>query len=245
MKILVTLRALFIAFATMNIALISHFARQAGISPSVCISLTILTSFTSAVMFRLLYGEILTKKHWAGMCAIMLSVILIGLNKAQKQQIGSENTQIVETDTFLAKLIPISLAFLSVLVYTTSGLLSRQGMNLGYRKIKFGVDMTGIAGIIYLVAFIYNELFLPLKFTLHVVILMSIAGLFCFSAFVFGNYALQSGPGAIVNAVVQSQSVLQMTLEMLMEARIPTLFEVLSMAACMAGAVIIATAKKN
>jgi drug/metabolite transporter (DMT)-like permease len=27
MKILVTLRALFIAFATMNIALISHFAR--------------------------------------------------------------------------------------------------------------------------------------------------------------------------------------------------------------------------
>ena len=36
-----------------------------------------------------------------------------------------------------------------------------------------------------------------------------------------------------------------MILEMLMEARIPTLFEVLSMAACMAGAVIIATAKKN
>jgi drug/metabolite transporter (DMT)-like permease len=81
-------------------------------------------------------------------------------------------------------------------------------MNLGYRKIKFGVDITGLAGIIYLIAFIYNELFLPLKFTLHVVILMSIAGFFCFAAFVFGNYALQSGPGAIVNAVIQSQSVL-------------------------------------
>ena len=75
-------RAFSIVFATMNIALISHFARQAGISPSVCISLTILTSFTAAVMFRFIYGEVLTQKHWAGMCAIMLSVILIGLNKA-------------------------------------------------------------------------------------------------------------------------------------------------------------------
>ena len=75
-------------------------------------------------------------------------------------------------------------------------------MTIGYRKIKFGVDLTGLAGIIYLIAFIYNELFLPLKFTLHVVILMSIAGLFCFAAFVFGNYAMQSGHGAIVTAVV-------------------------------------------
>ena len=82
MKILVSVRALFIAFATMNIGLISHFARKAGISPSVCISLTILTSFTCAVMFRFLYGEVLTKKHWAGMCAIMLSVVIIGLSKA-------------------------------------------------------------------------------------------------------------------------------------------------------------------
>ena len=74
---------------------------------------------------------------------------------------------------------------------------------------------------------------------------MSIAGLFCFAAFLFGNYAMQSGPGTIVNAVIQSQSVLQLTLEMLMEGRMPSLFEVLSMSACMAGAFIIATAKKN
>lgn len=157
MRVIATLRAFSIVFATMNIALISHFARQAGISPSVCISLTILTSFTAAVMFRFIYGEVLTQKHWAGMCAIMLSVILIGLNKAQKQQIDLENTnEVIISDSFIAKLIPICLAFLSVIVYTIAALLSRQGMNIGYRKIKFGVDMTGIGGTIYLIAFIFN-----------------------------------------------------------------------------------------
>jgi hypothetical protein len=73
---------------------------------------------------------------------------------------------------------------------------------------------------------------------------MSIAGLFCFSAFIFGNYAMQSGKGAIVQVIIQSQSVIQLILEVIFEARIPSIFEVLSMCACMAGAAIIATAKK-
>ena len=85
MRVFATIRALTIGYATVNIALISHFSRLAGISPSVIISLTILTSFTSAVMFRILYGEILTNKHWIGMCAIMVSVLLIGFTKAGKQ----------------------------------------------------------------------------------------------------------------------------------------------------------------
>lgn len=208
MRLFVSVRAIFITFATANIAMISHFARQAGISPSVCISLTILTSFTSAVMFRMLYAEVLTRKHWAGMCAIMLSVVIIGFTKGQKQSIIDENSgEIVSStsssdDSVFAKIIPISLAFLSVIIYTISGLLSRQAMTIGYRKIKFAVDLTGLAGIIFLFAFIYNQLFLPLKFTVTVVFLMSIAGLFCFAAFIFGNYAMQSGKGAIVTAVV-------------------------------------------
>ncbi len=117
-------------------------------------------------------------------------------------------------------------------------------MTIGYRKIKFAVDITGIAGVVFLFGFIYSQLFLPVKFTFHAVVLMSIAGLFCFSAFIFGNYAMQSGKGAIVQVIIQSQSVIQLILEIIFEARIPSIFEVLSMCACMAGAAIIATAKK-
>ena len=90
----------------------------------------------------------------------------------------------------MIKLVPIGLAFVSVIVYTCSGLLSREAMTIGYRKVKFAVDLVGLCGLLFLIAFIYNELFLPLKFTLYVVFLMTIAGLFCFSAFIFGNYAM-------------------------------------------------------
>ena len=55
---------------------------------------------------------------------------------------------------------------------------------------------------------------------------------------------MQSGKGAIVQVIIQSQSVIQLILEVIFEARIPSIFEVLSMCACMAGAAIIATAKK-
>jgi drug/metabolite transporter (DMT)-like permease len=105
-------------------------------------------------------------------------------------------------DHFWRSLIPIGLAMLSVAIYTASGLISRQAMNMGYKKTKFAVDLTFIGGCFFLVAFIYNQLYLPLKFTFYVTFLMSIAGLFCFSAFIFGNYAMQSGKGAIVTAIV-------------------------------------------
>ena len=90
MRIYVALRALIIAFANANIGLISHFARKAGISPSVCISLTILTSFTSAVVFKMRYNEVLNSKHWLGMVSIMISVIIIGFSRSQNNASESD-----------------------------------------------------------------------------------------------------------------------------------------------------------
>jgi drug/metabolite transporter (DMT)-like permease len=152
MKIYVSLRALFIAFATANIGLISYFARIAGISPSVCISLTVLTSFTSAVVFKMRYKEVLNSHHWLGMVAIVISVIIIGFSKSQNTDLQGNELE----HSFLLKIVPIGLSFVSVVVYTISGLLSREAMTIGYRKIKFAVDLVGLAGLLFLVAFIYN-----------------------------------------------------------------------------------------
>ena len=69
---------------TGNISLISSFAREAGVSPSAVVSLTILASFTTACAFYFLYGEVLNQKHWMGMFAIMISVIVIGFSRGQK-----------------------------------------------------------------------------------------------------------------------------------------------------------------
>ena len=77
-------RAIIIVLGTGNISLISSFSREAGVSPSAVVSLTILASFTTACAFYFLYGEVLNQKHWMGMCAIMFSVIIIGFSRGQK-----------------------------------------------------------------------------------------------------------------------------------------------------------------
>ncbi len=80
---------------TANVSLVTHYARLAGVSPSVCLSVTILTSFVSALMFYLIYNEKLNCNHWAGMTSIMLGVFVIGLSKPTPSQSNMETAAIV------------------------------------------------------------------------------------------------------------------------------------------------------
>lgn len=90
--VLLIIRASIIVLGTANISLISSFAREAGVSPSAVVSLTILASFTTACAFYFLYGEILNQKHWMGMFAIMISVIVIGFSRGQKTGLAAIET---------------------------------------------------------------------------------------------------------------------------------------------------------
>ena len=82
----ILIRAVFVCLATVNVALIAHYAKAAGISPAVMLSLTIFSSFTSAIAFYFIYSEKLNVRHWIGMISIMISVLIIGLAKAQRSQ---------------------------------------------------------------------------------------------------------------------------------------------------------------
>jgi len=88
-------------------------------------------------------------------------------------------------------------------LYTFAGLITRFSVNKGYPKLKFAIDLTGMAGILYLIGFFTCQTmpFIELKFTFSVVLWMTLAGCFCYSAFLFQVYALQSGKGAIVQAI--------------------------------------------
>jgi drug/metabolite transporter (DMT)-like permease len=110
--------------------------------------------------------------------------------------------------------------------------------------VKFAIDLTGMAGVLYLCGFTYCQLYANLKFTFLVVAFMTLAGSFCYSAFLFQVYAVQSGKGAIVQAIANTQCVIQLLLEIVLDGRIPSGFEITSMCLCISGAFIIAMAKK-
>jgi drug/metabolite transporter (DMT)-like permease len=198
---------------TANVSLVTHYARIAGVSPSVCLSVTILTSFISALMFYLIYKEVLNVRHWMGMISIMLGVFTIGLSKSSGETNSSEgniNSEIDNNSHFqhLIKIvIPISIAFGNCILYTMAALITRFAQTRGYPKIKFAIDLTGMAGLFYLTGYTFCQLFVDLKFTLNVTLWMTFAGCFCYTAFLFQVYAIASGKGAIVQAIANTQCV--------------------------------------
>jgi drug/metabolite transporter (DMT)-like permease len=80
-----------ISIFTIAIGLIAYYSREAGISPAVVLSLSILSSFTTALAFYFIYNEKLNSGHWIGMLCIMISVAVIALSKSSSGE--SEGTK--------------------------------------------------------------------------------------------------------------------------------------------------------
>jgi uncharacterized membrane protein len=97
---------------------------------------------------------------------------------------------------------------MNALLYTGAAVITRQGLNMGYPRLKLAIDFTGVAGIFYTLVLLYCQLGGDdtLYFTGEMLFFMILAGLFCFSAFLCQVFALESGKGAIVMAVVNTQS---------------------------------------
>jgi drug/metabolite transporter (DMT)-like permease len=73
---------------------------------------------------------------------------------------------------------------------------------------------------------------------------MMVAGLFLILAFVFLNAAILSGKGALAMSITQTQSFFWLILEIIISMRVPKGYELVAMGVGVAGAVIIAQAKK-
>ena len=106
--------------------------------------------------------------------------------------------------------------------------------------MQFVADFSLVAGLFYILGFILTSESYPLSLTLF----MMCAGLLINLAFMFLNAAVVSGKGALAMAITQTQSFFWLLLEMTISLRMPRVYEVLGMAIGIAGASIIALAKK-
>ena len=79
---LVFFRGIGTCLMIVNVALITIFAKEAGVSPAVMLSLVAMTSFMGAVAFYFLFKEKLRINHMVGMVLIMLSVVVIAVGKS-------------------------------------------------------------------------------------------------------------------------------------------------------------------
>jgi uncharacterized membrane protein len=101
-------------------------------------------------------------------------------------------------------------------------------------------DFSFVAGVFYVAGFFLTPHPYPVSLTLF----MMFAGLLINLAFMFLNAAVVAGKGALAMAITQTQSFFWLILEICISLRMPRGYEVLGMMIGIAGASIIALAKK-
>lgn len=76
---------------TINISLVTYFCKRVGLSPAVIQSFSTLSSFTTALLFYLLYGERLGIQHIVGMVLIMGSVLIVAVSKSMETHFATNH----------------------------------------------------------------------------------------------------------------------------------------------------------
>ena len=79
--LIVVLRALAADLIPVNISMTTYFCKMIGVSPAVVNSFSTMSSFTSAVLFYILYKERLNRQHIIGMLLIVGSVLIVAICK--------------------------------------------------------------------------------------------------------------------------------------------------------------------
>jgi drug/metabolite transporter (DMT)-like permease len=183
---------------TVNVSFVIIFSKAAGASPAVMLSITTLSSFTTALAFYLIYHEKLTWKHITGMLSIIVCVVIVAVSKSIKEGSGG-----FEMASFKKILIPIAFALFECVCMSAGSVLLREAVKRGYSPLHFTIDITGIGGLIYLVGYIYMQS----KYHLDSASLfwfMQLAAFDLIVAFVLLNLSLKYGKGGLAMAIVQT-----------------------------------------
>lgn len=77
----ILLRAIQTVFANINIALLAKYSSLAGVSFSVTSSIIPSSSFTTAILFYIVYREKLGLRHLVGMLFLLACILIISLSK--------------------------------------------------------------------------------------------------------------------------------------------------------------------
>jgi drug/metabolite transporter (DMT)-like permease len=103
------------------------------------------------------------------------------------------------------------------------------------------MGFTGISGLIYLLGFLifYDSVSLPVD----LIFFIFLAGLLIVLAFITQNLAVQQGKGGLAIAVVQTQNFMMLALEVLIEGRLPSASELVSLTFGVIGSSVIALAR--
>ena len=80
------MRGIFQGLALINMGYMAYYAKCAGVSVSVIVSMISVTTFFIAIVFYFLYGEKLTVKHILGMVSIICCVAFITISKVWKNR---------------------------------------------------------------------------------------------------------------------------------------------------------------
>ena len=141
-------------------------------------------------------------------------------------------------------LVPILVIAVNVGWLTIGSYTARAARAAKYPPTQFVVDFLFISGLIYMMGFLYVQLFTDDPMGWDMIFFVIVAGFFAACAFLCLNAAMLSGKGALAMAITQTQGFFWLLLEMAISLRVPFAYEVFALFFGIGGAAVIALAKK-
>ncbi|TNV78049.1 hypothetical protein FGO68_gene6526 [Halteria grandinella] len=257
----VVLRSIGATLIPVNISWITYLCKEVGLNAAVVQSFSTFSSFTTALLFYILYKERLTAMHIIGMLMIIGSLLIVAVGKQMSSnnpqthsadddlylttiEEGNMPTNVVEVEqTLLNILIPFMVVFTTCLLLTKGAYLSRAARSVQYPPIQFVTDFSIGSGLIYLAAFLYQHFYVE-PYPLACILFMATAGIAICCAFQLLNLSVLSGKGALSMAISQTQNFFWLFFDMVLSLRFPFVYEAVAMGVGICGACIITLAKK-
>lgn len=138
---------------------ISISSINANLSPSIAMSFVSMTMFNVAILFYFLYGELLTKKVFIGMFLVLISMIIISLEKAHEHSNTTSNPDSKDDIGVFTKLLPVMFAIIMSFFNAINTFFMRYLGRRGYSPIRISVDYLYIYSFFSMTIFFYETFF--------------------------------------------------------------------------------------
>ena len=129
----------------------NKFSDRAGVSPAIIQSIVAYSTFLSAVIFYLLYGEKMNIQHYIGMVLIIIGIVFIAYQKSYSNVM----IEIEETER-VSVIIPILIALEQGFNFAVNSLICRIFVRKGFSPFQYCSDFLIGNAIIGIVLFLYE-----------------------------------------------------------------------------------------
>ena len=217
-----------------------QFTAASGANLAVITSMFTLAAFFTAFVFQFMFNEQLQLKHYIGMVFLGCAVIVISQSQQMEIDAGNTDDPSVEVQELMPIIWPILFVAITAVNHTCITVTARYWMlHGGLESFDLSVDSFFWHLIILAIGhLIYSLAVNPIPGS--VILYVALGAFFNMAGFFLVAEACSYGKAGPAQALMELQSIWQLTLEMIIYQKYPNFLQVIGMSCALVGAFVVA-----